>query len=154
MPLIILWRYEFDYVFLMGNSLYCPSTPLLNIEETVSVISSDPPCKDGNARFTTVLLKALSDQVWIRYACFCVIKLFYFHLRFLCISCLFETTEKFTEIDTFLVRKQDSFYIFDQITGTGLNRALLCRVEGYLKLRLQILKTKIPPGYVWSVYFY
>ena len=27
----------------------------------VSVISSDPPGKDGNAWFTTVLLKALSD---------------------------------------------------------------------------------------------
>ena len=28
------------------------------------IISGDPPCKDGNARFTTVPLKALSDQVW------------------------------------------------------------------------------------------
>ena len=26
---------------------------------TVSVITSDPPCKDGNVRFTTVPLKAL-----------------------------------------------------------------------------------------------
>ena len=33
---------------------------------TVSVVLSDPPCKDGNAWFTTVPLKALSDQVWIR----------------------------------------------------------------------------------------
>ena len=30
---------------------------------TVSVISSDSPYKDDNARFTTVPLKALSDQV-------------------------------------------------------------------------------------------
>ena len=30
---------------------------------TVSVISSDPLCKYDNARFTTVPLKALSDQV-------------------------------------------------------------------------------------------
>ena len=35
------------------------------INGTVSVISSYPPCKDVNARFTTVLLKALSDQVRI-----------------------------------------------------------------------------------------
>ena len=35
----------------------------LLLKGTVSVISSDPPCKDGNARFTTVSLKALSDQV-------------------------------------------------------------------------------------------
>ena len=39
-------------------------------KETLSVISSDPPCKDGITRFTTVPLKALSDQVWIRYTCF------------------------------------------------------------------------------------
>ena len=30
---------------------------------TVSVISSDPPCKDDNARIITVPLKALSHQV-------------------------------------------------------------------------------------------
>ena len=35
----------------------------------VSVISSDPPCKDDNARFTTVPLKAVSDQILIRYEC-------------------------------------------------------------------------------------
>ena len=29
---------------------------------TVSVISSDPPCKDDNAQFTTVLFKPLSEQ--------------------------------------------------------------------------------------------
>jgi len=41
------------------------------LEGTASVISSDPPCKDGNARFTRVLFKALSDQLWIRTPCFC-----------------------------------------------------------------------------------
>ena len=40
------------------------------IKGTVSLISSDPSCKDGNARFTTVTLKALSDQLGrIRYQC-------------------------------------------------------------------------------------
>ena len=33
------------------------------------IISSDPSCKDGNARFTIVALKALSDKVWIRCEC-------------------------------------------------------------------------------------
>ena len=34
------------------------------LKETLSVISSDPSYgKDGNALFTTVLFKALSDQV-------------------------------------------------------------------------------------------
>ena len=33
------------------------------IKGTVSVITCDPPCKDGNIRFTAIPLKALSDQV-------------------------------------------------------------------------------------------
>ena len=36
---------------------------MLDIKGTVSVISSDPPCKDGNGWFTTVPLIILSDQV-------------------------------------------------------------------------------------------
>ena len=39
------------------------------LKGTVSVISSDPPFKDGNVRFTTVTLKTLFNQVWIRYQC-------------------------------------------------------------------------------------
>ena len=39
----------------------------MGIKETVSVISSDPPRNKGSARFTTVPLKALSEQVGIRY---------------------------------------------------------------------------------------
>ena len=38
----------------------------LQIKGTVSVISSNHPCKDDNVRFTTVPLKS-SDQVWNRY---------------------------------------------------------------------------------------
>ena len=36
---------------------------LYKIKGTVNVIASDPPFQDDNARFTTVPLKALSDQV-------------------------------------------------------------------------------------------
>ena len=32
------------------------------LKGTESVISSDPPCKDGNVRFTTVPLKPCSDK--------------------------------------------------------------------------------------------
>jgi len=49
---------------------------------TGSVISSDPSCKDDNSRFTTVPLKALSEQAWIRYQCFCFSKLFIFTCGF------------------------------------------------------------------------
>ena len=38
---------------------------------TVSVILSDPPCKNGNARLTTVPLQALSDQVIKFFYTFC-----------------------------------------------------------------------------------
>ena len=40
------------------------------VKWTVSVILSDPLCKDGNVRFTTIPLEALSDHVGIRYPCF------------------------------------------------------------------------------------
>ena len=37
----------------------------ISVKGTVRVISSDPPCKDGNVRFTTVPLKPLSDpKMW------------------------------------------------------------------------------------------
>ena len=37
------------------------------VKGTVSLISNHPSYKVGNARFTTVTLKALSDQLWIRW---------------------------------------------------------------------------------------
>ena len=46
------------------------------LKGTVSVISNDPLCNNGIFQFTTVSLKALCDQVWIKYQCFCFIKLF------------------------------------------------------------------------------
>ena len=45
-----------------------------NFKGTVSVISCDPSCKDDNFWFTMVPFKAMSDQVWIRYQCFCFLK--------------------------------------------------------------------------------
>ena len=42
---------------------------LFIFKETVSVISNEPLCKNGDARFTTVTLKVLSDQVLIRNQC-------------------------------------------------------------------------------------
>ena len=41
------------------------------VTRTARVTSSDPQCVDGNTRFTRVPLEAFSDQVWIRYQCFC-----------------------------------------------------------------------------------
>ena len=42
----------------------------MNVFMSVSVISIDPSFKDGNARFTTVSLKPLSDQQCGRYCPF------------------------------------------------------------------------------------
>ena len=42
---------------------------ILNVEGTVSVVSSDPPYKDGHVLFTNVPLKAVSDQLRTRYQC-------------------------------------------------------------------------------------
>ena len=36
---------------------------------TVRIISSNPPCKDDNASFTTVPLKTLFGQVWKEWKC-------------------------------------------------------------------------------------
>ena len=48
----------------------------------ISVISSYPPCNEGNGRFTTVPSKTLPDQALMRYQCFCFHKLFIFICRF------------------------------------------------------------------------
>ena len=49
---------------------------LFTLEGTVSVVSSDPPCKDGNARFTTLCL--IKYELDIN-----VLRNYYFHLWFL-----------------------------------------------------------------------
>ena len=55
------------------SSIFCTYT----IKGTVSIISSDPPCKVDNTQFRTVLLKALSDQVSIRNQCLLILKIDY-----------------------------------------------------------------------------
>ena len=49
----------------------------------VFVISSEHTCKGGNYQFTTILLKALFDQLWLRYQCLWSLKSVYFQLWFL-----------------------------------------------------------------------
>ena len=59
------------------------------LKGTVSEISSDPPFKDGDARFTTAPLTALCYQMWIRYPCLIVFITCFFILRVLYQSVLF-----------------------------------------------------------------
>ena len=60
--------------------------------------------KDGNARFTMELLKALSDQEYMRYPYFWLLKQFIFicesNMR---ISWFLEAWKKLSEFNTFLV---------------------------------------------------
>ena len=63
---------------------------------TIKVFLSDPPCKDGITRFTTVPLKPLAE--------FDILENVNFHLRFLCESDLhIPSMEKLTEINTYQV---------------------------------------------------
>ena len=47
--------------------LFKTNTHQETLKGSVSIISSDPPCKDGNARFTTVHISVFIDQAFIRY---------------------------------------------------------------------------------------
>ena len=66
-----------------------------------------------NVRFTMVLLKALSDQVWIRCPCFCfrklIILIYVFYTKDTCAFLDLETLKKLSELKTFHI------ILFDQI---------------------------------------
>ena len=48
----------------------CKYFNCVTLKRAVSVIVSNPPCKDSKVRFTTVPLKTLSDQLYGRYCRF------------------------------------------------------------------------------------
>ena len=53
-----LLQKDYNGILLMGFNFPVTNTTLAKIlNGTVSIISSDPPCKDDNARFTKVSLK-------------------------------------------------------------------------------------------------
>ena len=92
-----------------------PLTPCPRVKWTVSVFSSDHPCKDGNAR-----INKLSDQVWIRYPCFCFFScLFSFAgslRKWLAHYLRWEAIEKLISMKHVVTQKTDGiFHIFDQI---------------------------------------
>ena len=97
---------------------------------SVHVSLRDLPCKDGKARVTTVHVKALSDQVWIRYPWVCLFELFGFMFGFSkkCISSIKDTMEKLSELTFFEVRK------------TILSSTLLIRIrfQGSIQITLTV----------------
>jgi len=82
---------------IVRRSLLDPPPPRNYVKGAVNVISSEPPSKDGNARFTTVPLKTLSDPYRERcIVVFICLKLFNsdnVFLQYKCAShCCSETT--------------------------------------------------------------
>ena len=74
----------------MNNKVETSLKKIPEIKGTVSVISSDPSCKDNNVRFTMEFLYALSDQVRIRHPCSSFFKLFIFICDFSAtLTCVF-----------------------------------------------------------------
>ena len=61
----ILKKFSTRALFKLWSRRINPQFRKQNLKGTVSVISCDPSCRHGNARFTTVLSAVLSDQVWI-----------------------------------------------------------------------------------------
>ena len=53
--------------FLASSTAAGRTSNQVGIPHKGTIISNNPPCKYGNARFTTLPSKTLSDQVWIRY---------------------------------------------------------------------------------------
>ena len=92
-----------------GKNKYRLRLETRGIKGTVNVFLSDPVLVEWHVRFTTLSLKALSSQVWIRYHVF-VFKTGYFQLgglsiNDLCISCTLEKIEKLSEFKTSQARK-------------------------------------------------
>jgi len=111
------------------------------IKGTVSVISSDSPCKDSISWFKTVSLKAFSDQVWIRYQSFCFLNCsFSFAVslqKWLAHYLLQEAMKKLTEINTFSQKNDGFFHILYKIkvfNGTVVNLALPSLNGGSLEI--------------------
>ncbi len=92
---------------------------------TESVMFNDPPGKNGKAKFTTVSLKALSVQIWMRYPCFWFSITVYFQLRFLLKNDSQEAMEKFSYSNNFRIWKTTLFLIFlIRLRFTLVNRSL------------------------------
>ena len=110
---------------------------------------------------TSVLLKALFNQVGIRYPCF-----FFFQHIFTCgfsskVTCTFfliRNNGEIFRIDTFSVKKKQRYlaHVFYQIKDLRLplwtGHYHLC-MEGHLKLRLQSLKNILFSKTYWNQYY-
>ena len=101
----------------MQNIIFNPIHSVL-VKGTISVISSDPPCKDENDQFTMVSFKALSAQAWIRYECLWFKKKFIwgFSTKAICAFLLQENILKLLELNIW--RNDHIFQIIDQIKNS------------------------------------
>ena len=111
-------------------------------KRTVSVNSSNPPSKDGNARFTTVPLKPLSDQHCQGYSRFSRLNSDNFYM-FFCRSNAQVTflAKPQSEMNSFQNYKHWYLIHTKLLTCTVVYRVLLnLFMEGHLSLRIQSFK--------------
>ena len=94
----------------------------VGLKGTVIVISNDPPCKDGNTRFTTEPLKALSNQVWINV----------YNIDNWIFSTVVSILKWIIRYNNFYTLKNDNiFHIIDQIK---VSRVHICTTVAWSKL--------------------
>ena len=107
-------NFHLQLIILRGNIVFVTVKTMagrrlnyLRIKGTVNVFSSDPTCTDGNVRFLTVPLKALSDQLYIRtLMSLCFVKWAYFQFWF-----LIRKTKEIIRNKHFSSQKSDTFLI-------------------------------------------
>ena len=112
----ILYRENSELYFIFSICVYLlkRNYEIMFFDLTEGVLSNNPLCKNGNARFTTVPLKALSGQFWIRYSWFCFFKLFIFLCGFYVKeTCAFIAYKEIIRIRHFSSKKNDViFHVF------------------------------------------
>ena len=83
----------------------------MTVKGTVRVVSSDPSCKGGNVRFTTVPSITMSDQEWFR----CPMSMFIcgFSAKVTCAFVVLRNNGQTHSKQTILVSEKND--IFDQI---------------------------------------
>ena len=105
----------------------------------MSVISSDPPCKDYNARFTKVPVKALSVQVWMKYQCSQLWKADFFVLSLLNWLAHFYSRKTFEPKNTTTSSTLLDWIKVLRVSLSMWHYHLEVTLEVHLKLRLQSL---------------
>ena len=107
------------------------------ITGTVSIIFRDPPCKDGNVRFTIVSLKAFSNELWILYYVynfenwlFSIVGSIQKWLEPFCSRIKYRSYKNFTLLNLEKLQYLSYYWSDKGFKGTVVNRTLSLCMEG------------------------